>query len=231
VTVRRLDTLFAEGLFPQADFLKVDVEGFEKDVLLGAHDLLANALGVETETNFGVSNAYPKSHFGTLAEILLEHHLLVFDLAFNRIPRASFHRALESKGIKTGPQHGGFGKPAMVNVLFCRDLIDETDAPSNYQTQCKPFTLDQLIKLMIIYELHGLNDIAVDTAERFADLLGARFDVARAIRLLANPDCRPGGTGHEELRKHIYDIEHSTSWRITAPLRAAKDMLTSRRSR
>jgi FkbM family methyltransferase len=231
VTVRRLDTLFAEGLIPQADFLKVDVEGFEKDVLLGANNLLADVLGVETETNFGVSNAYPKSHFGTLAEILLEHHLLVFDLAFNRIPRASFRRALERKGIKAGPQHGGFGKPGMVNVLFCRDLIDETDAPSNYQTQCKPFTLDQLIKTMIIYELHGLNDIAVDTAERFAELLSSRFDVARAIRLLANPDCRPGGAGHEELRKHIYDIEHSTSWRITAPLRAAKEMLTSRRLR
>ena len=41
VTVRRLDTLFAEGLIPQVDFLKVDVEGFEKDVLLGANDLLA----------------------------------------------------------------------------------------------------------------------------------------------------------------------------------------------
>jgi FkbM family methyltransferase len=231
VTVRRLDTLFAEGLIPQADFLKVDVEGFEKDVLLGANNLLVNALAVETETNFGVSDAYPKSHFGTLAEILLKHHLLVFDLAFNRIPRASFRRALERKGVKIGSQHDGFGKPAMVNVLFCRDLIDETDAPSNYQTPCRPFTLDQLIKMMIIYELHGLNDIAVDTAERFAELLGSRFDVDRAIRLLANPDCRPGGAGHEELRKHIYDIEHSTSWRVTAPLRAAKQMLTSRRSR
>src|SRR5262249_15188347 len=158
---------------------------------------------------------------------LLEHHLLVFDLAFNRIPRASFHRALESKGIKTGPQHGGFCKPANVDRLFSRALIDATDALSNYQTPIKPFTLHQLIRLMIIYQLRGLTDMAVDPAERFADLLGARFDVARAIRLLANPDCRPGGTGHEELRKHIYDIEHSTSWRITAPLRAAKDMLTS----
>jgi hypothetical protein len=65
----------------------------------------------------------------------------------------------------------------MVNVIFCRDLIDETDAPSNYQTPCRPFTLDQLIKMMIIYELHGFNDIAVDTAERFAELLGSRFDV------------------------------------------------------
>ena len=231
VTVRRLDTLFAEGIFPQADFLKVDVEGFEKDVLLGARTLLANVLGVETETNFGVSDAYPKSHFGTLAEILLEHHLLVFDLAFNRIPRASFRRALESKGINTDSQHGGFGKPAMVNVLFCRDLIDETDAPSRYQSRCRAFSLDQLIKMMIIYELHGLNDIAVDTAERFAELLSSRFDVAHAIRLLANPDCRPGGAGHEELRKYIYDMEHSTSWRVTAPLRAAKQMLTSRRLR
>jgi len=155
----------------------------------------------------------------------LKHHLLVFDLAFNRIPRASFRRALEGKGIRIDSQHDGFGKPAMVNVLFCHDLIDETDAPSNYHAPCKPFTLDQLIKTMIIYELHGLNDIAVDTAERFADLLGSRFDVERAIRLLANPDCRPGGAGHEELRKHIYDIEHSTSWRVTAPLRAARDML------
>ncbi|MFL6544636.1 MAG: FkbM family methyltransferase [Candidatus Udaeobacter sp.] len=231
VTVRRLDTLFAEGLIPKVDFLKVDVEGFEKDVLLGANNLLANVLGVETETNFGVSAAYPKSHFGTLAEILLEHHLLVFDLAFNRIPRASFRRALERKGIKTGSQHDGFGKPAMVNVLFCRDLIDETDAPSKFHTQCNPFSLDQLIKLMIIYELHGLNDIALDTAERFAELLGSRFDVDRAIRLLANPDCRPGGAGHEELRKHIYDIEHSTSWRVTAPLRAAKGLLASWRLR
>jgi hypothetical protein len=110
-------------------------------------------------------------------------------------------------------------------------LIDETDAASNYQTPCRPFTLDQLVKMMIIYELHGLNDIAVDTAGRFAELLGSRFDVDRAIRPLANPDCRPGGAGHEELRKHIYDIEHSTSWRVTAPLRAAKQMLTSRRSR
>jgi hypothetical protein len=28
-----------------------------------------------------------------------------------------------------------------------------------------------LLKLMIMYELHGLNDIAVDTVERFADRL------------------------------------------------------------
>jgi hypothetical protein len=138
---------------------------------------------------------------------------------------------LEKKGVRAPSHYDGFGKPAMVNVLFCRDLIDEIDAPSKYHRQCRPFSLDQLIKMMIIYELYGLNDIAVDTAERFAELLGSRFDVDRAVRLLANPDCRPGGTGHEELRKHIYDMEHSTSWRVTAPLRAAKQIFTAWRLR
>jgi hypothetical protein len=57
-----------------ADYIKIDVEGFEKDVLLGAHDPLgAGVLGLQTETNFGVSPSYPKSHFGTLAEIALEN--------------------------------------------------------------------------------------------------------------------------------------------------------------
>jgi chromatin segregation and condensation protein Rec8/ScpA/Scc1 (kleisin family) len=43
---------------------------------------------------------------------------------------------------------------------------------------------------MIIYELHGLNDIALDTAEYYTDQLGSRFDVEEAIRLLADPYCR-----------------------------------------
>src|SRR5262249_233600 len=94
VPLRRWDSLLDGGVIRIGDFVKIDVEGFEKDVLLGAAELLrAGVLGLEAETNFGVSPAYPKSHFGTLAELALESHLLVFDIAFNRIPRESFQRA------------------------------------------------------------------------------------------------------------------------------------------
>jgi FkbM family methyltransferase len=43
----------AEGAIPQADFLKVDVEGYEADVLAGAKEMLAGGvLGIEVETSF-----------------------------------------------------------------------------------------------------------------------------------------------------------------------------------
>jgi hypothetical protein len=42
---------------------------------------------------------------------------------------------------------------------------------------------------MIVCELYSLNDVALDTAERFADRLGAHLDVDRAVRLLADPNC------------------------------------------
>lgn len=222
VQVRRLDTLFAEGLIPRADFLKIDVEGFEMDVLLGAQELIgAGVLAVETESNFGISASLRTGHFSAISDTLVDHGLLVFDLAFNRVPRASFQRALVAKGLPEASIHEGIGKPSTLNVLFCRDAIQETDEADSYPTPPRPLSPDQLIKLIIIYELHGLNDIAVDTVDRFTTSLTPRLDVVRAIELLADPACRNESLD-TALGRRVRELEQSTSWRITKPLRALK---------
>ena len=251
VPVRRLDTLLKEGLIPKADFLKVDVEGHERHLFLGANDLLAGGvLGVEAETSFATSVIYPQHSFGLIQALLIKHGLVMSDFNFNRVRRAAYQRARKLRAL---PELSvvGAGKPATFNVLFCRDPVAELDGSVYYDKPPPSPRVDQILKLMAIYELHGLNDIAVDIAVRFSNVLEQRLDVERAVDLLCdNIDIQTAESASarttesapasvEECRDHLLRLETesaalkdrigriyaSTSWRITAPLRTAKNAL------
>ena len=216
VPIRRLDTLLAEGVIPKADFLKVDVEGFEKHVFLGAQELLAaGVLGVECETSFATSVVYPATHFGLIHGLLLHHGLVAFDLSCDRFPRAAYHAARAKRSLPALPPQGS-GKPAAFEVLFCRDVVCERNDSLFFATPPPRASVDQLLKMMVIYESHGYSDIAVDTAVAFAAELGQRIDVERAIDLL----CRQTDLAVEPVAQVLKQVYASTSWRITAPLRA-----------
>ena len=94
----------------------------------GASELLSGGiLGVESETNFNVSEIYPETHFALIQATLLKHGLLVSDLNFNRVRRAAYQDARKRRALPEVPIEGA-GRPATLNVLFCRDLTVERDA-------------------------------------------------------------------------------------------------------
>lgn len=224
VPVRKLDTLLRDGVIPNADFLKVDVEGFEKDVFDGAAALLAGGvLGVEAETNFSTTDVYPDSHFALVQAILLPHELMFCDLNFTRVPRTSYRNARKVRGLPELPREGS-GKPSYFNVLFCRDLAAEHDGSLFYKRLPPSPAIDQMLKTIVIYELHGLIDIAVDTAIKFSTELGQRIDVERGLDLLCRQIDLPF-LDTAALKQEIHSIYASTSWRITTPLRAIGNAL------
>jgi hypothetical protein len=137
---------------------------------------------MEVETNFMTSPAYRNSHFNAIHNLCLENGFKLFDLNFDRAVRPLYEAAC--KVWPSSASTAGAGTPATFNVLFCRDLVAEREGSSFYERPMTPPTVDQIIKTMIINELHGLSDVAVDTALRFSKILKTRFDVEDAVERL-----------------------------------------------
>jgi FkbM family methyltransferase len=96
VEISKLDTLSRKGRIPLADYIKIDCEGFESEVLLGGKQYLgaSAALCITVETNFHTSPEYPYTHFSTLNELLLPYGLCVFDLSYVRPPCPNYAATL-----------------------------------------------------------------------------------------------------------------------------------------
>ena len=201
VEMRRLDTLFAEGMIPRADYIKLDCEGFEPEVLKGAQQYLAasNPVCVTSEANFFVSPIYPSTHFQAINELLVQHRLLVFDLNYARTPRAAYAESLarrpwaERDLLRDQPQLV-IGQPTTFDVLFCRDFVAELRHLGDFQNTgatVEPPSTDTIIKAMINFELHGLMDCAVELAYSFRALLQDRLNLDIAIEHLLAPPQHP----------------------------------------
>jgi Methyltransferase FkbM domain len=133
VPITRLDTLFAKGVIPPADHIKVDCDGHDPEVIRGAQRYLAqsNVVCVTIETAFTVSSQYPRSHFVAISDILTAHRLRVFDLALMRTARPSYvaakarHPWPALDPMKDAPDLYA-GAPGTVDALFCRDLVSDS---------------------------------------------------------------------------------------------------------
>jgi hypothetical protein len=193
VAVRSLDSLFREGSIPPADFIKLDCEGFEPEVLKGAARFLeASALlGADLETNFNVSPVLPETHFWSTYQPLLHRRLMVFDAAFNRVSRAGFSKHIEGMYPK-GVEAPGRFRPGTWNILLARDLIQDCESPSSYPWMPNVLVdADVILKSIVILEIYGLLDWAYDYLVTFRNVLASQIDVEAAIcRLVPEPEPR-----------------------------------------
>jgi len=167
VPVKRLDDVLADYGLPYVDFIKLDVEGSELDVLSGASLTLANPSTFGIVFEFVTSrNAFlPEAgrKFGTLFDI---HAVLdraafeLFDISTYRYARAALaqpfsYRYTDSKGaLYAGTSIRG--QKTNGDALYCRDLVGggEKRVPS----------ITHILKGACIFELFGLEDCAVETA-------------------------------------------------------------------
>jgi hypothetical protein len=168
----------AEGL-PTVDFLKVDVDGTDVEVLESAGEALSDqqVLGVAVEVNwFGSGNPSEPSFHNT--DVLMRRQgYALFGLTVRPYSRtdlpAPFQRELYAETQ--------FGQPYQGDAIYVRDL-----AAPEQQTLADAYPAEKLVKLACVYELIGLPDCAAEVLNRFRARLAA-FDTETMLEALTPP--------------------------------------------
>jgi FkbM family methyltransferase len=160
VPMAKIDTLWKTHSLPPADFIKIDCEGYEPEILQGAEQYLtaSNLLGAEIETNFYPTITLPLSHFAAINASLAKHRLLVADLGFIPVQRLAWN--------------------GMCDVLFARHFINERTDSSSYvfRTPEQNPPLDAILKTIAIFDLYALVAPAAALVREYRGLIARRLD-------------------------------------------------------
>jgi hypothetical protein len=187
VPVRRLDDVLADQGLASVDFIKLDVEGSELEVLSGATRTLANAATFGVMFEFLISSrAYlpdTERRFGTLFDI---HALLdgagfeLFDISTYRYARAALPQPFSYRYTDSnGKPYAGTsirGQKTNGDALYCRDLVAVRD-------QATP-SVARILKGACLLELFALEDCAMELLLHYREALAPRLDADRLADLL-----------------------------------------------
>lgn len=184
VPIHRLDSLYAQGVIGQADFIKLDCEGFEIEIVKGGQNFLRESgiFGIESETHFFWHHQVPRSHFIELYEQLIPLGFEVFDLGFHRTPCKPLFKGFPVVSDGT-VRYRSVGQPNTFDFLFLGPAFKATE---------HSLGIDTLIKMIAVCELYGLHDVALSMLFTHRNQLGTRLDIDEAADCLVRdtPDSK-----------------------------------------
>ena len=157
LTQRRtsLDKFFADFLDVKVDFIKIDTDGHDYEVLCGAERVLDRhgVLGLFVESQFhGVS--HPHSNlFSNIDRFLRERGFSLFDLEIYRYTRS----VLPGHFVYNIPAQTREGQVLAGDALYLCDL-----AAPGYEDRWGMLASEKLLKLACLFEIFGLPDCAAE---------------------------------------------------------------------
>jgi hypothetical protein len=175
-----VDEIVRDVRLSTVDFIKVDVDGPDLDVLESARDVLAakQVLGIAVEVNwFGTAN--PTEHTFHNTDLLLRRQgFTLFGATFRRYSRTDLPAPFEHEIYA----QTSFGQPYQGDAIYVRDLAapDQQDLAGSYPA-------DKLVKLVSVYELIGLPDCAAEVLNRFRPRLAPFGDTEALLDALTPP--------------------------------------------
>ena len=193
-----LDEFFTQTPEASIDFIKVDTDGHDYEVLLGARQTVAEkqVLGLLIECQLhGVT--HPHSNlFSNIDRLMREQGLSLFDFEIYRYSRA----ALPGRFVYDIPAQTHQGQVVWGDALYLRDIT----APGHDQ-RWGDLPPSKLLKLACLHELFGMPDCAAELLLQRREALHGLTDIDRALDVLAST-MDPSSEGY---RAHDTKFERS----------------------
>lgn len=186
--------------FTSLDFLKIDIDGKDFDVLNSFEQALADfsVLGVGVEVNFCGSDAETDNTFHNMDRFLKACGFELLTLSTRRYSV----RALPSR-FRGGAGPTESGRIVQGDAMYARDL-----ASGLYDDFANGLSPDKLLNLMAILAVFNLPDCAAELALKFRPVLSNRFDADKMLDLLT---AQEEGTrsGSASYRRHVDRFERN----------------------
>lgn len=171
-----LDDAIPASEHPLVDFIKIDTDGHDIEVLLGAKGILSagGVMGLTIEAQFQGSTHEAANTFANIDRLLRSHGFTLFDLDVHHYSRA----ALPAPFVIELAAQTTSGQVLWGEALYCRDVgAQDYDRMWGYE-----ITQERVMKLACLFDLFELPDCAAE--------------------LLVNR----GGFLAPELRDHLLDL-------------------------
>jgi hypothetical protein len=179
-TLLGVDEIVRSEQLPTVDFIKVDVDGPDLDVLESARDVLGHkrVLGVGLEVNwFGTASAAEHTFHNTDL-FMREQGYQLFGVTFRRYSRTD----LPAPFLYEFYAQTRVGQPYQGDAIYVRDLA----APYNRELAAT-YPAEKLVKLACLYELIGVPDCSAEVLNRFRERLAAFGDTETLLDALTPP--------------------------------------------
>jgi hypothetical protein len=160
------------------DFLKIDTDGNDFAILNsfdGTFERLG-ILGARLEVNFCGAPDDTNRTFHNTDRFMKGQGFELFDLSMRRYSSA----ALPAKYELAIPAQTQSGRILQGDAIYLRDW-----AAPYWQDKAEAASADKLLKLAILFAMHGLADCAAEILVRFRPRLGGQLDVEAALDILA----------------------------------------------
>ena len=182
-----IDHLISNRAIEKPDFLKIDVEGFELEVLQHASSIFDKCLGVFIEIN--LAPLKKNYRFNEIHSVLENSGFYVHEIFYehSRAPKNSFSKKYQFIKNVAVNHTQDFGQRMVADFLYLKDPIKQM------QGSLSSFMWNDtnVLKMVLIYNIYELFDCSIEILEFYNKNFSSALPFDLLKKLCIPPKCNP----------------------------------------